>query len=99
MNIEWTRWAINEWIESLDYLEHESPSAAARISVAVVDTLIMLADHPYGGHVGKITGTREFAVPRSPFIIGYELDRLSDTLTVITVFDGRRRWPRSFPKE
>jgi len=53
MNIEWTRWAINEWIESLDYLEHESPSAAARISVAVVDTLIMLADHPYGGPCGE----------------------------------------------
>lgn len=99
MNVEWTRWAINEWMESLDYLEHENPSAAARISEAVVDTLVMLADHPYAGHVGKIVGTREFAVPRSPFIIAYEMSRSSDTLTVITVFDGRRRWPKSFPKE
>lgn len=99
MNIEWTRWAINEWMEALDYLEHENSSATARIYQSVLNTLAMLADHPLAGHLGKIAGTREFAVPRFPFIIGYEVDRSSDTLTVITVFDGRRRWPNSFPKE
>lgn len=99
MTVRWTRWANNEWLESLEYLELENPSAAARIGEAVVGVLVMLADHPYAGHVGKIAGTREFAVPRSPFIIGYEVNRSSDILTVITVFDGRRRWPKSFPKE
>jgi hypothetical protein len=36
---------------------------------------------------------------RSPFIIDYEVSWSADTLTVITVFDGRRRWPEALPKE
>lgn len=99
MKIEWTRWAIDRWLETFEHLETENASAARRIAQSIFEVVDMLADHPLAGRVGKIAGTREFAVPRSPFIIGYEVNRSSDTLTVLTVFDGRRRWPKSFPRK
>jgi toxin ParE1/3/4 len=99
MKIEWTRWAIDQWLETFEYLESENASAARRIAQCIFEVVDMLADHPFAGRKGKIAGTREFAVPRSPFIIGYEVSRSSNTLTVITVFDGRRRWPSAFPKD
>lgn len=99
MKVKWTRWAISDWLATFEYLEADNPSAARRIARSIFEVVEMLAVHPFAGRAGKITGTREFAVPRSPFIIGYEVNRSSDTLTVITIFDGRRRWPKNFPSE
>lgn len=99
MKIEWTRWAIDQWLEAFEYLEDGNPSAARRIAQSIFEVVDMLADHPLAGRAGKIAGTREFAVPRSPFIIGYKVDRALNMLTVIAVFDGRRRWPKAFPHQ
>lgn len=99
MKIEWTPWAISQWLETFEYLENENASAARRIAESIFEIVEMLAPYPYAGRVGKISETREFAVPRSPFIVSYEVDQTSDTLTVITIFDGRRRWPKEFPRE
>lgn len=99
MKIEWTKWAVDQWLETFEYLEAGNASAARRIAQSIFETVDILADHPFAGRTGKIDGTREFVVPRSPFIIGYEVDRSADTLTVVTIYDGRRQWPESFPKE
>ncbi|HUY81656.1 MAG TPA: type II toxin-antitoxin system RelE/ParE family toxin [Acidobacteriaceae bacterium] len=99
MRIEWTRWAVDQWLKTFEYLESENAPAALRIAQSIFEVVNMLADHPLAGRKGMIAGTREFAVPRSPFIIAYEVNRSSDTLTIITVFDGRRRWPSAFPKD
>lgn len=99
MKVRWTRWATNQWLESFEYLEHENSSAAAHTVNSVLETIAMLAAHPHAGRVGRIAGTREFAVPRSPFVIGYQVDLPNNVLHVLTVYDGRRRWPKSFPRE
>lgn len=99
MNIFWTEPALAKWEESLDYIEAENASAAQRMELRVADTIRMLADHPFAGHVGRIVGTRQFTVPQLPFLIVYKVDRAENVLTIVAVFDGRRRWPKSFPKE
>jgi toxin ParE1/3/4 len=93
MKVSWSRWATNQWLESFEYLQRENPSAAARIGAGVV------AAHPHAGRVGRIAGTREFAVPRSPFVIAYGVNRLEGILWVFAVYDGRRRWPKDFARE
>jgi len=99
MNVFWTEPALTNWEESLDYIEAENASAAQRMEVRVADTIRMLADHPFAGRVGRIASTRQFAVPQSPFLIVYKVDQTQAVLTVVAIFDGRRRWPKSFPKE
>lgn len=99
MKVRWTESATRNWEESLDYIEAENPTAANRMSASVVDVIQMLAVHPYAGRVRRNKITRQFAVPRSPYVIAYEVDRPEDVLWVVAVFDGRRRWPKKFPKE
>lgn len=99
MRVLWTEPALAKWEESLDYIEAESASAVKRIEARVLDAIGMLAAHPYAGRVGRITVTRQFAVPRSPFIIVYEVDENQGEVWIDAVFDGRRRWPKAFPKE
>jgi plasmid stabilization system protein ParE len=65
----------------------------------VRDAIALLASHPHAGHIGRIAKTREFAVPRTQFVIGYEVDMPNNTLHILTVYDGRRRWPKSLPKK
>jgi plasmid stabilization system protein ParE len=59
----------------------------------------MLAEHPFAGRLGRIASTRQFAVPQSPFLIVYKVDQTEGVLTIVAIFDGRRRWPKSFPKK
>lgn len=98
MKVEWTRWAVSQWLDSFEYLEGENPAAARRIAEAIFETVDMLALHPHAGRIGGVDGTREFAVPRSAFIVAYAVDRSKNLLRVLTVYDGRRRWPSAFPK-
>lgn len=99
MKVRWTNSATRHWEESLDYIEAENPTAAQRIAESVFDVIQMLATHPYAGRVRRNKITRQFAVPRSPFIIAYEVDQPEDILWVLAVYDGRRRWPKSFPRD
>lgn len=99
MNVFWTEPALIQWEESLDYIEAENAAAAQRMEARVVDAIGMLADHPFAGRMGRIASTRQFAVPQSPFLIVYKVDRTQGVLTIVAVFDGRCRWPKSFPRE
>lgn len=99
MKIRWTRWAGDQWLESLAYLEHENAAAAVRTEVSVLDAIALLAMHPHAGRIGKVPKTREFAVPQTSFVIGYQVDLPNYTLHILAVYDGRRRWPKAFPKK
>ena len=98
MKVRWTEPALTQWEESIDYIEAENAAAAQRIEARVIDTIEMLAVHPYAGRVGRIAGTREFAVPGSAFVIAYEANQLEGILWVFAVYDGRRRWPKALPR-
>jgi plasmid stabilization system protein ParE len=99
MKVRWTKSATSHWEESLDYIDAENPTAANRMAERVVDVIQMLATHPYAGRVRRNKITRQFAVPQSPLVIAYEVNQPENILWVVAVFDGRRRWPKSFPKE
>lgn len=99
MKVRWTKSATRYWEESLEYIEAENPTAPHRMAESVIDVIQMLAAHPFAGRVRRNKITRQFAVPRSPYVIAYELDQPEDILWVVAVYDGRRRWPKAFPRE
>ena len=49
---------------------------------------------PYSGRIGRIDGTREAVVPRSPFIVVYELSERS--VEILGIWHAARLWPESF---
>jgi plasmid stabilization system protein ParE len=76
----------------LDYIEADSPDAAARVESAVLDSLAFLALHPYAGHIRpQFTGRAVRFWPVHPFsryLIVY--DPATKPLSVIRIFHGAR---------
>jgi toxin ParE1/3/4 len=80
--------------EAVDYLQGESAGGAIAVRRRVLETVQRLGQMPRSGRVGRVEGTREAVVPRSPYIVVY---RVSDqAVEVIGIWHGARLWPDSF---
>jgi toxin ParE1/3/4 len=54
----------------------------------------LLADQPQMGRPGRVSGTREFVVPRTSYIVPYRVR--DNRIQVLRVYHGARRWPERF---
>ena len=46
---------------------------------------------PEIGRVGRVTGTRELGLSRTPYVIAYRIE--SETVLILRVLHGAQRWP------
>jgi plasmid stabilization system protein ParE len=80
------RWPISK-ISSIGSRKTAQPAAKA-----VVDRLFgsaeLLISFPLMGHVGRVSGTFEWVVPRLPYIVVYEVDQAEGQVIVTAVFHG-----------
>jgi toxin ParE1/3/4 len=77
-----------------DYIARDSPAAAGRIVIRILDQAELLAAHPHAGRAGRVPATREMIVSDTPFILPYRVK--GDVVEVLAVFHGARQWPESF---
>ncbi len=91
MKILWTRRAIRHLTYVRDYVARENPSAAADIATQILDAVQLLNAYPNIGQPGRIAGTRELVVPKTPYIVPYRVR--GERIELIAVFQGRQRWP------
>jgi toxin ParE1/3/4 len=73
-------------------IEDDNPAAFERLAGAIEASLCLLADFPMLGRTGRVEGTRELAVPNTPFIVVYTLPDAIH-LDVERILHGRRRYP------
>jgi toxin ParE1/3/4 len=63
-----------------------------RSADAVIDRILSSAEglgqFPHMGHVGRMPGTFEWAIPRLPYIIVYRIEENSGLIFVDAVFHG-----------
>jgi toxin ParE1/3/4 len=57
---------MNDRESIFDYLEADSPRAATRIGDRIETQVELLIDTPEIGRPGRIDGTRELVIPRTP---------------------------------
>jgi len=94
LTIRWTRQAIADLDYVFDFVATDNPGAA-RVLIDTIDrATATLAVHPQLGRPGRIPGTRELVVPRTPYIVAYRLDR--GAVEILAVIHGARRWPEKF---
>ena len=54
----------------------------------------LLPNTPQMGCPGRVPGTRELVIPKTPFVVPYRLQR--NVIQILRVYHGARRWPESF---
>jgi toxin ParE1/3/4 len=80
-------------LSAYEYLHAASPAAATTQLKRIFEAIDRLAQHPGSGRKGRIEGTRELVVPRTPFIVAYAI--AEEEVHVLAVLHASRRWPKS----
>jgi toxin ParE1/3/4 len=95
MNIVWSPEAIQDLISLRAYIAEDSPARARGIVLRILhDVEHLLPDNPHMGRAGRVPGTRELVIPRTPYIVPYRVQ--SEVIQILRVYHGARRWPDGF---
>jgi toxin ParE1/3/4 len=91
MRLEWSIFAQADRDAIFDCVEADSPQAAVTVDDRIQAQVETLAQFPQSGRPGRVEGTRELVVNRTPYIVACRIAR--NTVRILRVLHGARRWP------
>lgn len=91
MKLEWSIFARADRAAIFDYIEAESPRAAIAVDERIHTQVEGLLRFPERGRPGRIEGTRELVIRRTPYIAAYLITR--DTIRILRILHGAQLWP------
>ncbi|MGY3440828.1 MULTISPECIES: type II toxin-antitoxin system RelE/ParE family toxin [unclassified Bradyrhizobium] len=91
MKLLWSRFALSDRDDIFSYIEAENPRAAVHVDEQIADTARRLLDFPDSGRPGRVAGTRELVVPRTPYVAAYLVE--GETVRILRVLHGAQMWP------
>ncbi len=95
MNVAWSREAIDDLSRLRSYISENDASAAQRVALYILHQVeTVLPDNPEFGRTGRVAGTRELVIPKTPFIVPYRVNRQS--LEILRIYHVAQRWPEVF---
>jgi addiction module RelE/StbE family toxin len=92
VRVVWTRAAVSDLQAVRRVVEERDARAARNVAVRIRDATRLLAEHPAVGRPGRVAGTRELLVPRTPYILPYRV--VGEVLEVLRVLHWERRWAK-----
>jgi len=97
MRIEWSVFAQADRDAIFDYIEADSPQAAITVDDRIRVQVEGLLRFPESGRPGRVEGTRELVIDRTPYIAAYRV--ASDTVRILRVLHGAQQWPDDIPRK
>jgi toxin ParE1/3/4 len=92
VRLVWSPQAVEDLAALRAYIEGDDPKAARKTAVRIVEAIeTLIPAHPKVGRPGRVPGTRELVIARTPYIVPYRLRE--GTIEILRVFHGARRWP------
>lgn len=91
MRLEWSPHALEDRDRIFDYIEQNSPQAAADVDQRIREQVASLVKFPESGRPGRVEGTRELAINRTPYIAPYRIR--GATVRILRVLHGAQLWP------
>jgi len=91
MRLEWSAFALADRDAIFDYIEADSPQAAIAVDERIHAQVGGLAKFPESGRPGRIEGTRELMIQRTPYIAAYRI--AGDTVRILRILHGAQRLP------
>jgi len=91
VRLVWAQLALADRDAIFKHIEAESPRAAVNVDDQIVAAVRRLLDFPESGRPGRVAGTRELVVPRTPFISAYDVT--ADRVRILRILHGAQVWP------
>ncbi len=91
MIVRYTRQAVADLDHAREYIALDNPGAAATIAARIREAVDGLRQFPERGRQGRVAGTRELVVPRTPFVVPYRI--VGREIHILAVLHGKRDWP------
>jgi plasmid stabilization system protein ParE len=80
-----------EDLESIhQFIAADNPHAARAVTDRIVASIGRLVQFPEMGRTGTVVGTREWVIPRLPYIAVYRTAPDRDAVIIVGVFHGAR---------
>jgi len=95
--LEWSVLALGDRNAIFDYIEADSPLAAIDIDDRIRETVERMAEFPESGRPGRIRGTRELVISRTPYIAAYQI--AGNAIRILRVLHGAQEWPEKLSRE
>lgn len=89
VEIVWSPLALARLTEIRAYVAKDKPEAAARLATRIVSLVEALREHPYLGRTGAAPGIRELVIGGTPYIVLYETQ--AGSVTISTIWHGKQR--------
>jgi toxin ParE1/3/4 len=94
MQISWTAKASTSLASIERYIAEDNPRTAQQTVDRISKAIEQLARFPAKGRPGRVMGTRELVIPRTPYVVPYRVK--DDTVEILAVYHGARKWPKGF---
>jgi len=95
VRLEWSVLALADRIAIFDYIEADSPQAAILIDDRIENAIEGLVRMPRMGRPGRVEGTREHVIRRTPYIAAYRVSERA--VRILRVLHGAQQWPEEIP--
>jgi toxin ParE1/3/4 len=94
MKLEWSAAARSDRKRIYDYIDARNPRAAIAVDERIREALSRLLQFPMSGRIGRVEGTRELIIDRTPYIAAYQL--IGKNVRILRLLHGAQEWPDDF---
>jgi addiction module RelE/StbE family toxin len=94
MRLTWSAFALADRDAIFTHIEADSPRAAIGVDEHIAQAVLRLVEFPESGRPGRVPGTRELVIPRTPYVAAYAL--ALDHIRILRVLHGAQMWPEDF---
>ncbi len=91
MRLTWAPLALEDRNRIFDFIEQDDPRAAVAVDERIAEQVLVLMQFPEGGRPGRIEGTRELVIRRTPYIAAYRIE--GDGVRILRVLHSAQLWP------
>ena len=95
MRLVWSPDAVADRTGIFAYLAAENSPATLATDTAIARHVQRLRRFPHLGRPGRVEATRASALPRTPFIVIYQV--AGSELLLLRILHGARLWPPTSP--
>ena len=88
---KYTKLAVQDIRQAFTYIADDSPQSAKAVIERIEHGIDTLCVHPNLGRPGRVKGTREFVIVRTPFIVVYRPHK--STLWILSVLHTSKKYP------